>query len=237
MTAAGAGDAGSGPGAGDAAPAGVGGAAGIAERLGHVYWIGGGSGGAKSTVARHLADRYGLRYYGTDDVMSDHAARSTPADSPRLAEFVAMDMDQRWLLRSPEVMLETFHWFQGEGFDHIVADLLAFPAGPGIVVEGFRLLPRLVAPLLADRAHAVWLLPTPQFRERALDHRGGRWTIAGRTSDPRRALDNLLTRDRMFTDRLAAELRELDLPWITVDGSATEPALTERVATHFGLTA
>ncbi|MEV0838114.1 hypothetical protein AB0I55_01025 [Actinocatenispora sera] len=210
-------------------------AAAVAERLRHVYWLGGGSGGAKSTVARHLAARYGLRYYGTDDVMSDHAARSTAADSPRLAEFVAMDMDQRWLHRSPEVMLETFHWFQGEGFDHIVDDLLALPAAPGIVVEGFRLLPRLVAPLLADRSKAVWLLPTPAFRERALDHRGGTWTIAGRTSDPRRALDNLLTRDRMFTDRLAAELRELDLPGITVDGSVTEQDLTDRVAAAFRL--
>lgn len=208
-----------------------------AERLRHVYWLGGGSGGAKSTVARHLAERHGLRYYGTDDVMSDHAARSTAADAPRLAEFIAMNMDQRWVHRSPEVMLDTFHWFQGEGFDHIVADLLALPDAPGILVEGFRLLPRLVAPLLTDRSRALWLLPTPEFRERALDHRGGTWTIAGRTSDPARALGNLLTRDRMFTDRLTAELRELDLPALTVDGSATEQELTDCVAAHFGLTA
>ena len=31
-----------------------------------------------------------------------------------------MDMDERWVNRSPEVMLETFHGFQGEGFDLVL---------------------------------------------------------------------------------------------------------------------
>ena len=208
-----------------------------AERLRHVYWLGGGSGGGKSTVARHLAARYGLRVYDTDGAMADHAGRSTAEDSPYLHEFLAMDMDQRWLLRSPETMLETFHWFRGEGFDRIVEDLLALPAGQPVVAEGFRLLPRLVAPLLADPARAVWLLPTPAFRELALDSRGGRWQIAGRTSRPEAALRNLLDRDRMFTDRLDAEVHALGLPAIAVDGTATESDLTDRVAAAFGLAA
>src|SRR5207237_2072718 len=41
----------------------------LRERLRDVYWIGGGSGAGKSTVARRLADQYGLRRYSTDDVM------------------------------------------------------------------------------------------------------------------------------------------------------------------------
>ncbi|BCJ35780.1 hypothetical protein Athai_32830 [Actinocatenispora thailandica] len=206
-----------------------------AARLRHVYWLGGGSGAGKSTIARRLADRYGLRYYGTDEVMSDHAARSTAADSPRLAEFVAMDMDERWLLRSPETMLETFHWFRGEGFGHIVDDLLALPDTSGVIVEGFRLLPRLVAPLLADPSRAAWLLPTPEFRRLALDRRGDTWTIAGRTSAPPRALANLLERDRLFTDRLAGELRELGLAAVPVDGTVSEEVLADRVAALFRL--
>lgn len=34
--------------------------------LGHVYWLGGGTGAGKSTISRRLADRYGLRRYDTD---------------------------------------------------------------------------------------------------------------------------------------------------------------------------
>ena len=33
-----------------------------------------------------------------------------------------MDMDERWVSRSPETMLETFGWFRGEGFGLIVED-------------------------------------------------------------------------------------------------------------------
>ena len=45
----------------------------LRDRLGHVYWIGGGSGAGKSTIARRLAARHGLRLYATDEVMRDHA--------------------------------------------------------------------------------------------------------------------------------------------------------------------
>src|SRR5579859_5730797 len=94
-----------------------------ADALRDVYWIGGGSGAGKSTVARRLADRYGLRRYATDDVMADHGRRMAREDSPLLRAFGAMDMDERWVSRSPQVMLETFGWFRGEGFGLIVDDL------------------------------------------------------------------------------------------------------------------
>ncbi|HEU4557643.1 MAG TPA: hypothetical protein VFS20_07325 [Longimicrobium sp.] len=210
-------------------------AASLRERLGHVYWLGGGSGAGKSTIARRVAERHGLHLYATDDVMADHARRSTPDACPLLAEFVAMDMDQRWLNRSPRTMLETFHWFQGEGFHFIIEDLLRLPTRPGVIVEGFRLLPRLVKPLLADPAHAIWLLPTLEFRRAAFDSRGTLWDIARKTSDPERALANLLERDRMFTERLYHEARDLDLRVIAVDPCMTEAELAQQVEEAFGL--
>ncbi|MGI5328877.1 hypothetical protein [Actinomadura nitritigenes] len=203
--------------------------------LRHVYWIGGGTGAGKSTIARRIAARHGLRVYATDDVMADHSGRTTPGDSPYLSEFKAMDMDERWLNRSPETMLETFHWFRGEGFGLIVEDLLRLPAEPRVIVEGFRLLPHLVEPLLAAPGRAVWLLPTPGFRRAALDSRGSTWSIAGRTSDPERALRNLLERDRMFTGRLREETRALGLCGIEVDVAMTEAELEGRVAAALGL--
>jgi hypothetical protein len=202
----------------------------LRARLQHVYWIGGGSGAGKSTIARRLAARHGLRLYATDDVMADHATRSTPEDSPFLREFAAMDMDQRWVNRSPETMLETFHWFQGEGFGLIIDDLRRLPAEPGVIAEGFRLLPHLVKPLLAVPGHAVWLLPTPAFRRAAFDSRGSMREIARKTSDPDRALGNLLERDQMFTERLYSETKRLQLNVIKVDTSTTEDDLAGQVA-------
>ena len=80
----------------------------LRERLRDVCWIGGGSGAGKSTVARRLTDQYGLRWYATDDVMADHGRRMSREVSPFLRAFAAMDMDERWVSRSPQVMLETF---------------------------------------------------------------------------------------------------------------------------------
>jgi 2-phosphoglycerate kinase len=202
--------------------------------LPHVYWIGGGSGSGKSTVARRLAGRYGLDVYATDDVMSDHARRLSREEAPNLAAFIAMDMDQRWLNRPVETMLETFHWYRGEGFELIVADLLDRARDRGVIAEGFRLLPDLVRPLLDDPARSVWLLPTAQSRRAAFGQRGTLWKIAGQTSDPPRALENLLERDRLFTERLRAEVGDLGLPAIEV-AELGEDALTEQVARQFGL--
>lgn len=84
----------------------------LRARLRHVYWLGGGSGAGKSTIARHIAAQHGLQMYATDEVMPDHAVRSTPEDAPYLSRFTIMDMDERWVKRSPKVMLDTFHWFR-----------------------------------------------------------------------------------------------------------------------------
>ncbi|MEU1800640.1 hypothetical protein [Streptomyces sp. NPDC019937] len=211
-------------------------AAELAARLRHVYWIGGGSGAGKSTIAGRLAERHGWRLYATDDVMRDHAGRATPEEAPYLHAFMAMDMDERWVNRSPELMLETFHWFRGEGFGLIVEDLLRLPREPCVIVEGFRLLPRLVKPLLAAPERAVWLLPSPGFRRAAFRSRsvpgeGFVW----RTSDPARADRNVAERDHMFTRRLREETGRLGLRALQVDTTTTEDELAEQVTAAFRL--
>lgn len=206
-------------------------------RLRHVRWLGGGSGAGKSTVARLLAARHGLRVYGCDEAMAGHVRRSTPAQAPLLHAFVAMDMDERWVERPPSVMLETFGWFRGEGFELIVEDLLALPDDRPALVEGFRLLPGLVAPLLDSPRQAVWLAPTAEFRRAAFEERGFTWTIPGKTSDPARALANLLARDRLFTEWMVGEARALGLTVVEVDGRSDIEAVARRVAAGLGLEA
>ena len=132
-------------------------------------------------------------------------------------------------------MLETFHWFRGQGFPLIVEDLLRRPAGTPIVAEGFRLLPHLVMPLLDNMDHAVWLLPTPAFRDAALASRGALWDLPGTTSDPERARLNLSRRDRMFTDRLIGECERLGCRTVKLDVGVTEDEVTTRLIRLFGL--
>ncbi|MBV8830700.1 MAG: hypothetical protein JO108_15850 [Acidobacteriaceae bacterium] len=208
----------------------------LRDQLSRVYWLGGGSCAGKSTVARRLADRYGLYLYPTDDRMDEHARRSKPEDSPLLHEFVAMNMDDRWVNRSPAIMLETFHWFRGEGFQMIIDDLLLISEDVRVIVEGFRLLPHLVKPMLSAPSHAVWLLPSPEFRESTVERRGGRtWNFLAKTSDPERALQNLLQRDSMFTDRLRRDTKRLELRAIEVHCAMDEDDSVRSVAEIFDL--
>ena len=206
----------------------------LSSQLPHVRWIGGGSGAGKSTIARRLAVSHGLRLYSTDDAMADHGRRCSPEDCPFLAEFKAMSMDKRWIDRSPQTMLDTFPWFRGEGFGLIVEDLLQLPSDQGVLVEGFRLLPQFVKPLLRHSRQAIWLLPTPEFRLAAFEGRGSLWSIAERTSNPERALSNLLERDRLFTVQLQDAVEKAGLPLIRVDGSTAESVLAQQVAARLG---
>jgi hypothetical protein len=90
------------------------------SRLRHVYRIGGGSGAGKSTIAKHLANKYDLKLYSTDEKIREHGLLTPPEERPFACAFDEMDMDERWLNRSPEIMVNTFHFFRGEYFDRIV---------------------------------------------------------------------------------------------------------------------
>lgn len=206
--------------------------------LPRVLWVGGGSGAGKSTVAARLAERHGLRRYDSDAAMADHARRCPPQRCPRLAAFLTMSPDERWVDRSPREMLETFHWYAGEGFDLVVQDVAAMGPGPVVVAEGFRLLPRLVAPLLGEGSAGsagVWLLPTPRSREAAFARRGTTAGITGRTSDPPRALANLLERDALFTEVLRAEVGRLGLAAVEVDVGVGVDEVLAQVEAALGL--
>jgi 2-phosphoglycerate kinase len=201
----------------------------LRDELRHVRFIGGTSGSGKSTVALRLASEHGLRVYPTEP-LSAYVERTTPADAPLLHTFLAMDMDTRWLNRTPEVMRDTFHGFHGEAFHLLIEDLVELPKQPPVLVEGFTLLPRLVAPLMSDPHQAVWLIATPDFRRAAFDARGTTYDIPRKTSDPERALENLLERDRLFGEDVAREAAALHLKLIRVDRSLSVDEVMTRVS-------
>lgn len=201
--------------------------------LAHVLWIGGGTGAGKSSIAAALAETYGLRHYAYDRAEPLQIQRMRPQQQPHFLAFLAMTLDERWLLRSSEAMAETTLATQEERFALTVEDLLALPADQGIIAEGFGLRPDLVHPLLTDPRKAIWLVPTPAFRRAALAQRQGLWSLPNQTSDPERALHNRLERDRLLGEHSLAAARERGLSVLLVDGERDLAAMAALVEQAF----
>ena len=207
----------------------------VVHELDHVRWVCGGSGAGKTAVSRRLAERFGLRIYSTDAAIGAHAARLSRAAAPLLDDFRRMRMDERWVQRDPVTMFETFPWFHGEGFEFVIEDLQALATSGVVLAEGFRLLPDLVRPHMTNPQHAVCLIPTPHFRRAAFRRRSPREAFWLRTSDPQRALANLLERDRIFTDAVATDAARHRLTTLVIDGSRSIEDEADELAASFEL--
>jgi hypothetical protein len=162
-------------------------------------WIGGGTGAGKSTTARALAVRHGLRRFAIDSFWYAYDARwAQPRKSP----------DEQWLETPPEVQAVEFEETSRRMMRYALDDLAELPAEP-TVVEGPQILPDLVP----SGEQAVFLDPTPEWQRSVLVPR------PMPSSDPARALEARLVKDRLYADRVAALAREQGFPVLEMDGN------------------
>jgi hypothetical protein len=161
------------------------------DRIPNVFWLGGGCGAGKTTIARVLTRRLDLRLYPVDGYTYAHAERSKLGGFPLNRAVAEMPPEQRWARPAAELA----GWFAevaAERLELIVADLRDLAGGPTVVVEGPQLLPDLIAPLMQSSGHGLWLLPTPEFGQHGIAGRraGG---LTGEAAQRRRDRDVLLT--------------------------------------------
>lgn len=190
----------------------------LRDRLSHVLWIGGAPCAGKTTLARSLAGRYDLRTYDADwHHVHEHGNR--PGGLP--ASWAGLSMDERWLLPSPAELAERDVQNWSARFPLVLEDLLARPRTRPIVAEGPSLFPWCLAPVLGSPRQAIFLVPSPEWRDRVLERRRRRGPVRfeDRTSDPERARRNVRERELLIAARIVAACRELGLRWLHVDGS------------------
>jgi pimeloyl-ACP methyl ester carboxylesterase len=162
-------------------------------------WIGGGTGAGKSSTARELAVRHGLRRFAIDSFWYAYEERwARPRKTP----------DEQWLETPPEAQAAEFEETSRRMMRYALDDFAELPDVP-TVVEGPQILPDLVPP--GDQA--VFLDPTPEFQRSVLVPR------PMPSSDPARALEARLAKDRIYADRVAALAREHGAPVLVMDGS------------------
>jgi hypothetical protein len=202
--------------------------------LHRALWIGGGQWAGKSTVARILAVRYGLTAYHYDY----HDARAH--NDRRLARRVALgepttdpNPDTVWVDPTPEEMAaQTLASFPIR-FEWALDDLRALVSGRPIIAEGWGLRPELVAPIIDSPRRMVVMVPTQEFRHRQLRALPRAAAFGHQVSDPARAQQNRLDRDRLVADDAVHTARRLGIRVIEVDGSRDADTVADILADHF----
>jgi hypothetical protein len=177
-------------------------------------FVGGGTGGGKTTLARSLAGRHGLRLLPIDAFWYEHGERAKETPPPP---------DVQWLEWTPRTQAADFERLSRLMLGYVLEDLPSLPGQPAVLVEG----PQVVPDLLPQGARAVFLIPTPEFQRSVLEAR------PMPTSDPARALANRLVKDRLYADRVAALARERGFLVIDVDGSRGPDEIAAQVEADF----
>jgi broad-specificity NMP kinase len=190
--------------------------------LERVLWIGGSSSAGKSTAARLLARRHGLRCYSTDTATWAHRDRAIAAGDPLAIKWEALTSDQRTALSPAEQLRLKF-----DRSPWVLADVHALPDEPAAIVEG-----TLVSPeWLPAQSVVVWLTAEPKVRASRTAGRG--WGAAGGAVDLLKAVllnerlaasgaTPLNTTEASIADMLTV-VEESAAQWIGAQSGVTDP--------------
>jgi adenylate kinase family enzyme len=211
----------------------------IAEALSHVMWIAGSPCSGKSTISHTITRTYVFLDYHVDALAENHFARRVAMKDAEAEAFLRMTMEQRWIQRSVETLVqETIESWSRE-FQLVIEDLLALPKERIIVAEG-NFFPACVAPYLSHPHQAIWLIPTDSFCEQArrrkwaeLVKRQKRHGLYQESLDSEQRLRNVIDRDCQLARYVRRQGEELHLPLYEVDGSRSLDEMTELVEKHF----
>ena len=203
------------------------------RQLSRVLWLGGGTDAGKSSIVKALGEKYRFRWYNFDYFEPAHIQRMNRETHPATCAFLDMTMDERWVLRSAEVMAQSTIAMWRERFSLVIEDLLNWPHDGVSVAEGPGLFPECVAPYINSPDQALWLVPTSAFKRKIHPTRQNKMVTAAATSDPLRARSNMIDRDLLMGEHIREQARAHGLTLLEVDGTKSILEMAAEVERHF----
>ncbi|MPZ99672.1 MAG: hypothetical protein GEU80_10120 [Dehalococcoidia bacterium] len=201
-----------------------------------MLWLGGGQWSGKTSVARLLAQRYGLTHYSYDAQDAGahlDRARQEPERFPvraRIAQAVdAGTFAETWVTLSADALAEEARRSHMERFAMVLDDIKAMPAEEVVLAEGWGLRPELIIRFCDEQRRAAFLQPTESFRQHQIKTLPRAASLGMEVSDPALAQQHRVERDRMLAAEVAAEARRLGMLAIDVDGSVGIEGIATRL--------
>ena len=212
----------------------------LREKLKKVYWLGGMSCSEKTTIASVLFERYRLPVHHRDDAVASHSERTTPDRHPTMCKWrdvLQTKAMYEQLQRPIDELIDEISESAQEDFDMTREDFSDMSFEDATLIEGARLWPKLVNEILADRSHAVWLLPTTQMYQEVLAKREGMtqfWQIQ-KFSRPEEGFSRLVAVYHGVAERIALNARETGLSVIEVRDIADLSRAADKITYCFRL--
>jgi hypothetical protein len=182
--------------------------------------VGGAPRVGKSTLCRLLAGKWDLKIYNFDwHNVREHRGRGGPASR----WWDERTPNERWIVPSPEELLERSITSWEEDFALVIEDLRALPQDRTVLVDGPGAFPWLVGPNIEDPRQAIFLIPTRERWQAVFDRRWRDLPADSRfghdTSNQEMATRKLRERDFGLAARIARSCTELGLRSVELDGS------------------
>jgi 2-phosphoglycerate kinase len=192
-----------------------------------VFLVGGPPGGGKTTLARHLGHRLDFASLTIDELRTASLALTTTETHPDLHRVGLPNHIKYFTHTSPAEMVS----------DALAQHVALWPAirsvirkharwGPGIIIDGWHLIPEKVAELDASNIVAVWLdvdRSILEERERAV------WDFYATSDDPDRMFANFLARSVRWNDLISQQADDLGMTVIRQDGTRTPADLCNEI--------
>ena len=198
-----------------------------------IYLIGGPPGAGTSTLGIAIANRLACSYLTIDDLRTSLIALTDASQHPDLHVIGLPDPWTYFTDTDPDTMIEhaiAQHTALWSGVERVIRKRAG--NDQTAVIEGWHLLPDLVASVESEAVCPVWLdvdHDVLEERERAV------WGFYEKSPDPQLMFDNFVTRSTRWNDIMSDGAAEHGYPTIVQDGTLTVDDLVEKVL-DIGLT-